>query len=48
MNAQLILYIAAAITLIFGAVLDHPRFSVTRCVALALGLVLLAQVISAR
>lgn len=45
MNAQLILYVAAAITLILGAILDHPRFNVTRCIALGLALIVLAQVI---
>lgn len=45
MNAQFALYVAAAITLIFGAVLDHPRFNVTRCIALGLALIVIAQVI---
>lgn len=42
---QLALYIVAAIVLILGAILDDPRFNVTRCIALALGLVILAQII---
>lgn len=42
---QLALYIVAAIVLILGAVLDDPRFNSIRCIALALGLVILAQII---
>ena len=46
MNAQFILYLAAAIVLIIGAVIkDHPRFNVTRCIALGLALVILAQIV---
>lgn len=45
MNAQFALYLAAAIILLLGAVIDHPRFSVTRCIALGLALVILAQVV---
>lgn len=44
-TAQTALYIAAAIVLLLGAVIDDPRFNVTRCIALALALVILAQVI---
>jgi len=44
-NAQLLLYVAAAIVLLLGAVIDDPRFNVTRCIALALALLVLAQVI---
>lgn len=44
-SMQLALYIVAAIVLILGAILDDPRFNVTRCIALALGLVILAQII---
>lgn len=42
---QLALYIVAAIVLILGAILDDPRFNVTRCIALALGLIVIAQII---
>lgn len=45
MEIRLILYVLAAVILIVGAVFDHPRFGVTRCIALALGLVVLAQVV---
>ena len=45
MNAQFTLYVAAVVILIFGAVTDYPRFNVTRCIALGLALVLLAQLI---
>lgn len=41
-NPQVILYLAAFIVLIIGA-LDHPRFSAIRCICLALALVVLAQ-----
>jgi drug/metabolite transporter (DMT)-like permease len=44
-NAQLLLYVAAAIVLLLGAVIDDPRFNVTRCIALAFALLVLAQVI---
>lgn len=44
-TAQFILYLVAAIVLIIGAVVDDPRFSVTRCIALALALVILAQLV---
>lgn len=42
---QLVLYLAAAIVLLLGAVIDDPRFSVTRCIALAGALLILAQLI---
>lgn len=45
MNAQLILYVAAAIVLLLGAVLDDSRFNAIRCIALALALVILAQIV---
>ena len=44
-TAQFILYLVAAIVLIIGAVVDEPRFNVTRCIALALALVILAQLV---
>lgn len=44
-TTQIILYATAAIVLLLGAVIDDPRFSVTRCIALGLALVVLAQVI---
>lgn len=44
-SAQIALYIAAAIVLLLGAVLDHKRFSTIRCIALAMALVILAQLI---
>ena len=43
LTASAILYLVAAIVLIVGAVMDDPRFNVTRCIALALGLVVIAQ-----
>lgn len=42
-NAQIALYTAAIIVLLIGAIFDHSRFNVTRCIALALALILLAQ-----
>lgn len=42
-NAQVALYVAAIIVLLLGAILDPPRFNVTRCIALALALVIAAQ-----
>jgi hypothetical protein len=45
MSAQFILYLAAALILFLGAILDHPRFGVMRCIALGLALVTLAQII---
>lgn len=47
-TAQMALYIAAVVVLVIGAIVDDPRFNVTRCIALALGLVLLAQLVGAR
>lgn len=44
-NAQVALYIAAVIVLLLGAILDPPKFSVTRCIALALALVIAAQLV---
>lgn len=44
-NAQLVLYIAAAVVLLLGAVLDHPRFNTIRCIALGMALIVLAQII---
>lgn len=44
-TAQTALYIAAALTLLLGAVIDDSRFSVTRCMALAGALLVLAQLI---
>lgn len=44
-NAQSALYLAAAIILLLGAVIDDPRFGVTRCIALALALIVLAQMV---
>lgn len=43
MSAQLILYVAAAIVLLIGAIADPPQFNVTRCMALALALIIAAQ-----
>lgn len=45
MNAQLILYVAAAVVLLLGAVVDDPRFNTIRCIALALALIVLAQIV---
>jgi hypothetical protein len=46
--AQIALYIAAAIILLLGSIIDDPRFSVTRCIALAGALLILAQLIGVR
>jgi hypothetical protein len=43
--AQLLLYSAAAIVLLFGAVIDDTRLNATRCIALAMALVVLAQIV---
>lgn len=48
MNAQTVLYLAAAVVLILGAVIDDPRFNVTRCIAFALALLVLAQLVGMR
>lgn len=45
---QLALYVAAVIVLLIGAVIDDPRFSVTRCIALALALVIAAQTMTGK
>lgn len=45
MNAQVILYLAAAIVLLVGAIIDDSRFNVMRCIALALALIVLAQLV---
>lgn len=42
------LYVAAACVLVVGALLDPPKFSVIRCIALAMALVVLAQVVGVR
>lgn len=42
-NAQIVFYIVAVCVLLVGAILDPRRFNVTRCITLALALVLLAQ-----
>lgn len=44
-NAQVALYVAAVIVLLLGAIIDPPKFSVTRCIALALALVIAAQLV---
>lgn len=43
-NAQLLLYVIAFVCFIAGVV-DHPRVSANRCIALGLALVTLAQII---
>lgn len=45
LNVQFILYLAAAIVLLLGAVIDDSRFNVTRCIALGLALIVLAQLV---
>ena len=45
MNAQVILYVTAAIVLLVGAIIDDSRFNVMRCIALALALIVLAQLV---
>lgn len=47
-TAQTALYIAAAIVLLLGAVIDTPKFNVTRCIALAGALLILAQLTGVR
>lgn len=42
-NPQVALYVAAMIVLLIGAIIDPPRFNVTRCIAAALALVIAAQ-----
>lgn len=44
-SAQIALYIAAAIVLLLGAVIDDTRFNVTRCIALVGALIVLAHLI---
>lgn len=41
----LALYLVAAAVMLIGGIVDHPRFSVTRCIAVGLGLMALAQVV---
>lgn len=47
MNPALLLYIIAFVCFLAG-VIDHPRVSGVRCVALGLALVTLAQIIGGR
>ena len=42
---QITLYVVAALVLIVGAAIDDARFNVMRCIALALALIVLAQLI---
>lgn len=42
-NVQLIFYVAAVCVLLVGAIINPDKFNVTRCIALALALVLIAQ-----
>lgn len=44
-TTQLALYVIAALVLLVGAAVDDARFSVTRCIALALSLLVLAQIV---
>lgn len=44
-TTQIALYVTAALVLLIGAVVDDPRFNVTRCIAVALALLILAQVV---
>lgn len=37
------LYVAAMIVLLLGAIIDPPKFNVTRCIAPALALIIAAQ-----
>lgn len=48
MSAQLALYVAAVIVLLIGAIADPPQFGVMRCIALALALVIAAQLVVLR
>lgn len=45
-STQVVLYAAAMIVLIIGAFVDSPRFNVTRCIALGLGLIVAAQLVT--
>lgn len=45
MNVQVFLYVVAALVLLLGAIIDDARFSVVRCIALALALIVLAQLV---
>lgn len=45
MNTQLLLYFAAIVVLFIGAIADPPRFNVTRCIALAFALLVIAQIV---
>jgi hypothetical protein len=47
-STQLILYVAAAIVLLVGAIIDSPRFNTIRCIALAGALLILAQIVGVR
>lgn len=44
-TVQIALYVVAALILLVGAAVDDPRFNVTRCIALALSLLVLAQIV---
>jgi hypothetical protein len=44
MNAQLVLYVAALVVFLLG-LFDFPQFGTTRCIALGLALVTLAQLV---
>lgn len=44
-TTQIALYVAAALVLLIGAALDDPRFNVTRCIAVGLALLILAQIV---
>ena len=46
-NAQLILYVIAFVCFL-GGVLDHPRVSGVRCIALGLALLVIAQITGTR
>jgi len=46
-NVQMILLVIALVAFLIG-LLDHPTVSTTRCIALGLALVVLAQLIGGR
>ena len=47
MNIQMILLVLALVAFLVG-LLDHPTVSTTRCIALGLALVVLAQLVGTR
>lgn len=48
MNAQVILYLAAAMALLVGAIIDDARFSVVRRIALGLAFIVPGSIVPAQ